>query len=131
MPPAVVCYERLQDDQGLMDHLGRLYREFGLVAAAIVLAERIRMAEGDRAAAEYLLGVLEAKPWLLGLRRATLLLSAVDSEKGRSDMERVSSILSRLVEEIPRYRCRECGFSGSELHWRCPSCQWWASITPV
>lgn len=131
LPPAVVCYERLQDDQGLMDHLGRLYREFGLVAAAIVLAERIRMAEGDRAAAEYLLGVLEAKPWLLGLRRATLLLSAVDSEKGRSDMERVSLILSRLVAELPRYRCRECGFSGSELHWRCPSCQWWESITPV
>lgn len=132
LSPTAECYESLGDNEGLMHHLARLYRDFGLIAAAIALAERIhRKGAGPRAAAEYLLSVMEARPRLLGLSAAVDLLSVPGQRLERSDMERVSAGLSRLVQEIPRYRCRECGFSGSQLHWRCPSCQSWDSVTPV
>lgn len=131
LPLIVVCYEALGNRQGLMDYLARLHRDFGLVAAAVALGERIRAGEGHRAATEYLFTVLEASPSLLGLQYAVALLSASDQETHPRDMERVGVILSRLLVDIPGYRCRECGFSGTQLHWRCPSCQYWDSIAPL
>jgi lipopolysaccharide biosynthesis regulator YciM len=134
LQPLGTCYEHLDDDQGLIDYLGYLHRQYGLMGAAVNLAEWIREISGTGAAVGYLLTVLEANPCLRGLSRALDLLNLPDGEKPRPDLtnlNRVSRIASHLAAEIPRYHCAECGFSGSELHWRCPSCQSWGSITPV
>ena len=127
----VACHEHLGEQGKLRDCLGRLFWDFGLVEAAIVLSERILKEEGPRAAVDSLLAALEKKPSLSGLRYAVALLSVPGQEEGPSDMKRVAMILNRLGADLPLYRCRECGFSGTQLHWRCPSCQSWGSITPT
>lgn len=34
----------------------------------------------------------------------------------------------QMLEQQNFYRCGNCGFSGRQLHWRCPSCKEWDSI---
>jgi lipopolysaccharide biosynthesis regulator YciM len=134
LQPAKTCCEHLGDDRGLIDYLGYLYRQHGLMGAAVSLADWIHKASGAGAALDYLLTVLEAKPSLPSLSHALDLLNLPDGQKQGSDpthLNRISRAASHLAAEIPRYRCAKCGFSGSELHWRCPSCQFWESITPV
>ncbi|VUD56665.1 Lipopolysaccharide assembly protein B [Thalassocella blandensis] len=48
--------------------------------------------------------------------------------KGNCD-EDLLSVLQRLLEWPIEYKCRSCGFVGEQLHWLCPSCKHWATIT--
>lgn len=132
--PIGLCYEHLGRERELLDYLEYLYRRYGLAGAALDLAARLRETAGVGAALDYLLVVLEAKPCLEGLGFAIDLLSEPGGGHGeptRGELRRLGSVARRLLSEVPRYRCVECGFSGAELHWRCPSCQFWGSITPV
>ncbi len=131
--PVAVCYGYLGNDRALAEYLEYLYRRYGLAGAAADLAGRIRDASGTSAAVDYLLGVLEAKPSLRCLGHMVQLLATAEGQQRalQADLNRLSSVAGRLVAEIPRYRCFECGFSGAELHWRCPSCQYWGSIRPA
>jgi len=45
-------------------------------------------------------------------------------------LEKVRSALSRLASTIPRYQCKECGFSSQRLLWQCPSCRDWETQRP-
>ena len=133
LDPAGLCYERLGDAQGLSEYLERLHRRHGVAGASARLAARIGEAEGASAAVGYLLGILEANPSLKGLGQAVDLLATAGGGQhwSQADLERLREVKDRLLAEVPRYRCGECGFGGGELHWRCPSCQHWGSIRPT
>lgn len=45
-------------------------------------------------------------------------------------LARVRSALSKLASTIPRYQCKECGFSSQRLLWQCPSCRDWETQRP-
>jgi lipopolysaccharide biosynthesis regulator YciM len=130
---AALCYERLGDAQGLSEYLEHLHRRYGVAEASARLAARIGEAEGASAAVGYLLGVLEANPNLKGLGQALDHLATAGGVQhwNQADLNRLRAVKDRLVAEVPRYQCGECGFGGGELHWRCPSCQHWGSIRPA
>ena len=33
--------------------------------------------------------------------------------------------IKELLDSKKHYHCEKCGFSGRQLHWRCPSCKQW------
>lgn len=39
--------------------------------------------------------------------------------------------LRSTLASAPLYQCGHCGFAGRAIHWQCPSCRHWASMTPV
>ena len=43
---------------------------------------------------------------------------------------KVRAALSKLAGTIPRYQCKECGFSSQRLLWQCPSCRNWETQRP-
>jgi lipopolysaccharide biosynthesis regulator YciM len=45
-------------------------------------------------------------------------------------LNKVRSALSKLASTIPRYQCKECGFSSQMLLWQCPSCRDWETQRP-
>ena len=45
-------------------------------------------------------------------------------------LTKVRSALSKLASTIPRYQCKECGFSSQRLLWQCPSCRDWETQRP-
>lgn len=48
----------------------------------------------------------------------------------REAMNKVRVALSKLASSMPRYQCRECGFSSQRLLWQCPSCKNWETQRP-
>ncbi|MGZ8216284.1 lipopolysaccharide assembly protein LapB [Methylomagnum sp.] len=126
-----LCHERLDKGRELAAYLEGLYRKHGLVEAAVVRAGRMRETDGAAAALDHLLTVLGTNSNFQGLRHAVALMAEPGIAAECRDLKRVALIVNALVSKIPRYRCVECGFSGAELHWRCPSCQHWNSIVPA
>ena len=45
-------------------------------------------------------------------------------------LDKVRAALSHLARTIPRYQCKECGFSSQKLLWQCPSCRDWETQRP-
>ena len=45
-------------------------------------------------------------------------------------LDKVRAALSKLASTIPRYQCKECGFSSQRLLWQCPSCRDWETQRP-
>jgi lipopolysaccharide biosynthesis regulator YciM len=123
------CWERLGNDQ-LTDYLQHLHEDFGIISAAVELAQGIRGAQGLGAAIDYLLPILEANPDPLAISRVLALL-AEDGGPGSGRMRRLCGLLQALMARKLRFQCEQCGFSVSELYWRCPSCQYWGSIMPL
>ncbi len=61
-------------------------------------------------------------------------LQSVDNATGvnrRSALAKVRAALSKLAATIPRYQCKECGFSSQRLLWQCPSCRGWETQRPI
>ncbi len=58
-------------------------------------------------------------------------------EEGQSGPDRpeaqrqIRLALRRIALDGPRYGCLECGYTGRELQWRCPSCRTWDSTLPT
>jgi lipopolysaccharide biosynthesis regulator YciM len=46
-------------------------------------------------------------------------------------LNKVRLALSKLSETMPRYQCKECGFSSRKLLWHCPSCKDWETQRPA
>ncbi|MFN5745319.1 MAG: lipopolysaccharide assembly protein LapB [Methylococcaceae bacterium] len=129
LPMIRLCWER-QGDNGLTEYLERIYQNFGVVAAALEVAERIRESRGLTAAIDYLLPVIEANPDS-GLIYRVLDFMTEDRSSAADRIRRINRALHSLVLDSDRYHCIECGFRATELHWRCPSCQFWGSIIPL
>lgn len=51
-------------------------------------------------------------------------------EDRKSALAKVRSALSKLASTLPRYQCKECGFSSQRLLWQCPSCKDWETQRP-
>ena len=129
--PLRICHDRLEKPTGeLLGYLGYLYETYGFESAALGLAVRIRSEQGAGKAIEHMLRVLEAQPTLKSLNTLTGFLLEEGPETQRESLVRLDRALDRLYSNTPRYTCTHCGFSGSELHWRCPSCRYWESTKP-
>jgi lipopolysaccharide biosynthesis regulator YciM len=127
-----ICYEYSGATAGgLNAYLSYLYETYGSEDAAICLTERLRQEKGADKAADYLQRVSDAKPSLKVLSTLSDLLLEEGHDKQRNPLAKLSRSLNRMLSERPRYRCAQCGFSGAELHWRCPSCRYWESTRPI
>lgn len=130
--PLCVCQDRMEGSRGeLIGYLGYLYETYGLECAALALAERIRNEQGAVKAIEHMQRVLENKPTLKTLTAMTGFLLEEGADNQREALVRLDRALGRLNIGVTRYTCSVCGFSGGELHWRCPSCRQWDSFKPL
>lgn len=60
-------------------------------------------------------------------------LQSIDDGNGRnrtSALGKIREALGKLAATLPRYQCKECGFSSQRLLWQCPSCKEWESQRP-
>lgn len=124
------CWERQGNEREFIAYLDHLYEEFGMVSAAVERADRMSRTLGLGAALDYLLPILESRPDPIGISRALALLSE-EGPYASNKMRRLCSLLQELVSDQPQFLCKHCGFGAKELHWRCPSCQYWGSIRPT
>ncbi|SDJ52972.1 lipopolysaccharide assembly protein LapB [Microbulbifer yueqingensis] len=125
------CYEAVGDEAGLDRYLEQLLREHPFNSVLIALTERIERKKSEAEAAEFMGRQLAERPSLRGLGH--FLDLHIDSAEGRAreNLSLLKSLIDQLIASRPNYRCNNCGFSGNQLHWLCPSCKHWDSVRSV
>ncbi|WP_237058495.1 lipopolysaccharide assembly protein LapB [Microbulbifer sediminum] len=127
----ITCYESLGDEAGLDRYLEQLLREHPTNSVLITLTERIERRKSESEAAEFMGRQLAERPSLRGLGH--FLDLHIDSTQGRAreNLSLLKTLIDQLIATRPHYRCNNCGFSGNQLHWLCPSCKHWDTVRPV
>jgi len=130
LPLIQTCYEQLNNRAGYRLYLQEVHERCGLLEAAILLSEQLTRYEGKQAALEYLLDSVKKQPSSRGVSAVLDLLDESDSAVKLEVMMELAAILRKRYQGEVRYVCEQCGFEGTILHWRCPSCRYWSTIKP-
>lgn len=127
----ITSYEAVGDESGLESYLERLLKEHPSNSVLIALTERIQQQKSEADAAAFIGKQLALRPSLRGLGH--FLNLHVDSTQGRAreNLFLLKNLIDQLIASRPHYRCNNCGFSGNQLHWLCPSCKRWDSVRSV
>ncbi len=125
----VECYEQLGQRDEIVRLLVTVEPDRDGISSTIELA-RLFERYGERARAEALLArLLAEKP------SSELLACYLDVVDKPSDcmatLNQIRRVLKRRARMALKYLCGQCGFSGQDLHWQCPSCKCWGTIKPV
>jgi lipopolysaccharide biosynthesis regulator YciM len=125
------CFEELDDVPGLHRYLYSFLEQNPSTAIALRIVDDLeKQGEGEQAT-QFLSQQLTRHPTLRGTSRL-LELNLVNSvADARDSLTGLQELLSQLMECKPVYRCDDCGFSGRQLHWQCPSCKNWGSVAPI
>ncbi|MDY6829722.1 MAG: lipopolysaccharide assembly protein LapB [Pseudomonadota bacterium] len=97
----------------------------------LTVADLIGWQSGSDAAAAFLEERLVAGPNLHVLVEYLTQELATRAGDAPSGMRITRDLLRQLLTHQPRYRCRNCGYQGNELHWQCPSCKTWSENKPI
>ena len=119
------------DLEGLVDYLRCLLSEHGGISATLALAELTEENVGKTAAANFMTEQLRARPSVRGFDR--LLELEIDSSKGEQHAyaQTLKSLTAQLMANRPIYKCGHCGFPARAMHWQCPGCKHWNTVTPI
>jgi len=131
LEPMVECHQALGKIDDMADYLNHILRQYDLLTPIVALSEVTRLQQDEKVAAEQILRSLEKSPSVRGLNQYIKLnLINADDETHRQ-LSTIKSITSRLIENNPVYRCKNCGFRGKKLHWQCPTCRRWCTVKPI
>ncbi len=108
------AHERLVEWAGQHDGISLVIRRTEIMAH-----ER-----GQKEAIEYLKAHLTERPSVRGLYHL-LEMEGTETESLDTSEQILGRIAHSLASSQSEYRCRNCGFSGHQHHWQCPSCKRW------
>ncbi|MFT7185241.1 MAG: lipopolysaccharide biosynthesis regulator YciM [Pseudohongiellaceae bacterium] len=126
-------------------YLEKLFEETGQVAIMLAVVESLLIQGKKEKAYHYLQAQIYLRPSLSALdlmfkRYASESLneSSLASFPEQSLTKNYGSmwgVVAKVVDDLTRgksaFRCQECGFSGAQHHWMCPSCKGWQSTYPI
>ena len=124
-------FKRADDAGQLKDFIARIYDQRN--AYSVIRSTRAIIAEqhSDKLADRFFKDQILKRPSLKGLRDwahdQVLLSKPGEKEKVRV----ICDLLDQVMEDKPGYRCSSCGFQGNVMHWRCPSCGTWDSVSTI
>ncbi|MFK7893653.1 MAG: tetratricopeptide repeat protein [Granulosicoccus sp.] len=87
--------------------------------------------KGENVAEQFFKEQILRRPSLRGLRDwlHDQLESKATAE--RDKVKVICNLLDQVMEDKPAYRCEACGFQGSVMHWRCPGCHAWDTVSTI
>jgi lipopolysaccharide biosynthesis regulator YciM len=101
------------------------------IIAPLLGRARLDVERDPTRAIETLLERLEQRPNVRGLHYLVDLLARHGQQMDAIDPGLLTRLMDRLMQDQPRFRCVQCGFSGRTWHWQCPSCRQWETTRPV
>jgi lipopolysaccharide assembly protein B len=130
--PLELCYRRLNQVEEFTTYLQHILKNYGGIVPLLALTQRIHEQSNQQQAADFIIRQLQDTPSLKGLAHfINLTLDQILEENSKQHFLLIREIVVKLLKNYPIYRCKECGFSGKTLHWQCPSCKQWNTITPL
>ncbi|ASJ75194.1 tetratricopeptide repeat protein [Granulosicoccus antarcticus] len=102
-------------------------------AYSVIRSTRAVIAElhSSEAADRFFKDQILKRPSLKGLRDWVHDQVALSKPGERDKVQVICGLLDQVVEDKPAYRCNSCGFQGNVMHWRCPSCGQWDSVSTI
>lgn len=147
LPALRRCYQALGEEQVLSDFLRQSLERNPSTPLVIAVADDLLQQQGPDAAQAFLAGRLADVPSLRGLLRLIRLQGAAadqaperaadgddslgDTSPATTTLRMLASLLDRLIEERPVYRCDHCGFAAKHLLWFCPGCKYWGMFKTI
>ena len=119
------------DSKQLDDFLKKIHTQrnaYSVVRSARkVIEERHNVQLADRFFKDQIL----KRPSLKGLRDWVQDQVELSKPGEREKVQVICDLLDKVVEDKPAYRCSSCGFQGNVMHWRCPRCGQWDSVSTI
>lgn len=125
------CYRETGRLEEAERYLEFLLDKHGGISPLLALVDLLRQRVGDREASERIAAFMRERPSVRGLDRLIELNLLNSNGAARENLLILKELTRKLLEDKAAYRCGHCGFKGKVMHWQCPSCKNWRSITPV
>ena len=122
------AYHSLGDSEQLLHYLQQCLEEFPSTVLLLAIAREIESQQNVDVASDYLALHLKGHPSLKGLSTLIDYQFTHADEKAKGNVALLGEVISKLIEAKPNYQCRNCGFSGQDLHWLCPGCKTWGEV---
>lgn len=131
LEPLARCYAALNEQRQWRSELESIIRKTEGAAPRIALA-RLLNAEGQaKMAMDSLSSFLQDQPNWLAFYHLLDMVSESSDEGLSGPFEGVRSTLKHMIAVSGLYHCANCGFEGRSLHWQCPRCKHWNTMTPL
>lgn len=124
------CYQALHNEKGIYPFLESVIQRYQGVSPVILMAELIEKNDGLAAAVDFITQRLQQRASVRGLEHL-LRLNLNESEQASDQLLILKQLVNKILEDKPVFKCHQCGFSGKTLHWHCPSCKEWNTVTPI
>ena len=125
------CYEKLGKMTELTVYLQEIFSETPFVDVAECLAKCLHQQHGLQTAIDFLENYVASYGSLWALNPLIESYAKTASIPDAQKLLKLERHLKHLLSDQAVYRCLQCGFSGTTLHWLCPSCQTWSSTKPI
>lgn len=93
--------------------------------------EVIAATQSEQMADRFFKDQILKRPSLKGLRDWAHDQLQLSKPGERENVRVICNLLDQVMEDKPAYRCSTCGFQGNLMHWRCPSCENWDTVTTI
>lgn len=119
------------DQERLLEFVKRIRDQRN--AYSVIRSTRQVIAElhSDALADRFFKDQILRRPSLKGLRDWAHDQVELSKPGERNKVQVICDLLDQVVEDKPLYRCNSCGFQGNVMHWRCPGCGRWDSVSTI
>ena len=127
----IESYKTLQESDELEKFLKNTAEAASDAQLAIAYVDALEARSGEEPAMDYILDWTRRHPSLHSLHRLVL-LKLKEGDKmpsSKSDLKLIENLIRKAIETARRYECQRCGYSVKTLHWQCPGCRGWNTIT--
>lgn len=145
-------FQAFNDQKGYKQYLQNLARRDDSAVPRILLAMHMYRNADVETALNYVSEYLQRDATLIGvahiLKFMIELIALRQQNKTSSDISgdmngdtshaeglpvymQLQASLERILDDMHRYSCQQCGFTSRNLAWRCPSCNQWSTTVPV
>ena len=131
LPAILKSYQNDSREQEIPELLDRLLEQTNGITPVIARAKIYQENEGRDAASEFLISHLRRHPSVRGLACLIDINSGGGIYNEPDNRDILSELTRQLLENQPVYRCIQCGFSGQQQHWQCPSCKSWETTRRI
>lgn len=112
------------------DYLIRLLQETAQTPIVLAIIESMLVSGEKSKASAFLKQHLTEYPSITALE-CFYSLDDLTRYPSEDILSLTANVLQAVYQENSHYQCLSCGFSGSQLHWLCPSCKNWQTIKPL
>lgn len=128
-------YIKLDQEDDLMDYLKDCLSENLQISIVLFLSNYIQKYDGPDKSFEFILQHSKDSESLNIAKRyleifSDTLIKIEDLTKANK-LREIQNIISSMLNDSPSYCCINCGFSGKQLYWQCPSCKRWSVVKPI